>query len=35
LTDEVVAGQQKIADTFARLKLIPKEIKVADIGWKE
>ncbi len=27
-------GQQKIADTFAELKLIPKPIKVADAAWK-
>lgn len=35
LTDEVVAGQQEIADTFAKLSLIPKEIKVSDVVWKE
>jgi sulfonate transport system substrate-binding protein len=30
ITDEVVAEQQKIADTFQQLKLIPKPITVAD-----
>lgn len=30
LTQQVVAEQQKIADTFFELKLIPKAIKVAD-----
>ncbi|MDM0089158.1 MULTISPECIES: sulfonate ABC transporter substrate-binding protein [unclassified Variovorax] len=30
LTPEVVADQQKIADTFFQLKLIPKAIKVRD-----
>lgn len=30
LTDEVVTQQQKIADTFAELKLIPKPIVVRD-----
>lgn len=27
-------GQQKIADVFANLKLIPKPLKVADAAWK-
>ena len=30
LDDEVVAEQQKIADTFFELGLIPKAIKIAD-----
>jgi sulfonate transport system substrate-binding protein len=30
ITDEVVAEQQKIADTFQQLNLIPKPITVAD-----
>lgn len=34
ITDEVVAGQQKMADTFFGLKLIPQQIKVADAVWK-
>jgi sulfonate transport system substrate-binding protein len=27
-------GQQKIADTFTKLKLIPKSLKVDDAAWK-
>ena len=27
-------GQQKIADAFADLKLIPKPLKVTDAAWK-
>jgi len=34
ITDEIVKGQQQIADTFYNLKLIPKQIKVADVVWK-
>lgn len=34
LSDEVIAEQQKIADSFYKLKLIPKETKVADVVWK-
>ena len=30
ITREVAADQQKIADTFHELKLIPKPIKVSD-----
>lgn len=30
ITDQVLAEQQKLADTFFDLKLIPKEIKVKD-----
>ncbi len=30
ISDEIIAAQQQIADTFHSLKLIPKEIKVAD-----
>ncbi|MBO9516403.1 MAG: sulfonate ABC transporter substrate-binding protein [Variovorax sp.] len=30
ITPEVVAGQQKIADTFHQLKLIPKPIRISD-----
>lgn len=33
LTPEVVAAQQKIADTFAQLKLIPKPLVVKDVIW--
>lgn len=30
LTDEVIAKQQEIADTFYKIKLIPQEIKVKE-----
>ncbi|WP_354685229.1 sulfonate ABC transporter substrate-binding protein [Cupriavidus necator] len=30
---EVLAGQQRIADTFHSLKLIPRPVKVADARW--
>lgn len=33
LTPEVVAAQQKIADTFADLKLIPKRLSIKDVVW--
>jgi sulfonate transport system substrate-binding protein len=32
--EEVIRGQQAVADRFARLGLIPKPVKVADIVWK-
>jgi sulfonate transport system substrate-binding protein len=32
--DEVIQTQQAIADRFARLGLIPKPVKVADLVWK-
>ncbi|NPC54344.1 sulfonate ABC transporter substrate-binding protein [Caenimonas soli] len=34
LTDEVIAQQQKIADTFHELKLIPKAISVKEASWR-
>ncbi|MBV9385485.1 MAG: hypothetical protein JOZ78_03550, partial [Chroococcidiopsidaceae cyanobacterium CP_BM_ER_R8_30] len=34
ITEAVVADQQKIADTFFGLKLIPQQIKIADAVWK-
>ncbi len=34
LTDAVIAEQQKIADAFHELKLIPKPIAVRDAAWK-
>ena len=34
LNDEVVADQQRIADTFHALKLIPQRINVAEAVWK-
>ena len=33
VTAEVLAEQQRIADAFVTLKLIPKPIKVADAAW--
>jgi sulfonate transport system substrate-binding protein len=34
MSDDVVASQQEIADTFYKLGLIDKEIKVADVVWR-
>ncbi len=34
VTDDVLAQQQKIADTFHELKLIPKPIVVREAAWK-
>jgi sulfonate transport system substrate-binding protein len=34
LTDAVISEQQKIADTFYNLKLIPKAINVKEASWK-
>ena len=34
MTAEVLAEQQRIADAFVTLKLIPKPIKVADAAWQ-
>jgi sulfonate transport system substrate-binding protein len=33
ITPETVAAQQKIADTFYQLKLIPKPLSIADVIW--
>jgi len=33
LTPAVVADQQRVADSFARLGLIPKPVRVAEIVW--
>ncbi|SDI56183.1 sulfonate transport system substrate-binding protein [Pseudomonas flavescens] len=33
LTPEVVAAQQKIADTFTELKLIPRKLSIKDVIW--
>ncbi len=33
LSPEVVTAQQKIADTFTALKLIPKKLSIADVIW--
>ena len=34
LKDADIADQQRVADTFTRLGLIPKPIRVADVVWK-
>ena len=34
LKADTVADQQRVADAFARLALIPKPVKVADIVWQ-
>ncbi len=34
LSAAMVADQQRVADAFARIGLIPKPVKVADIVWK-
>lgn len=34
ISDEMIAEQQEIADTFYKLDLIPKAVKVSDIIWK-
>ncbi|MGF0334889.1 sulfonate ABC transporter substrate-binding protein [Ectopseudomonas toyotomiensis] len=33
ISPEVVAAQQKIADTFTELKLIPKQLNIKDVIW--
>jgi sulfonate transport system substrate-binding protein len=33
LNDKVIAEQQKIADTFYELKLIPKQLNIRDVVW--
>ena len=34
LTDEVITKQQEIADTFHKVKLVPKQVQVKEIVWK-
>ncbi len=34
ITPEVVAAQQKIADTFTALKLIPRKLNIAEVIWQ-
>lgn len=34
MNSEMIAEQQQIADTFFKLKLIPKQVKVEEIVWK-
>ena len=33
ISPKVVAAQQKIADTFTELKLIPKQLTIKDVIW--
>lgn len=33
ITPDVIAAQQKIADTFTDLKLIPKQLSIKDVIW--
>ncbi len=33
ITPDVTAAQQKIADTFTDLKLIPKKLSIKDVVW--
>jgi len=33
ITPDVTAAQQKIADTFTQLKLIPKQLSIKDVVW--
>ena len=35
VTPEVLAAQQKIADKFFELKLVPKPVRVADAAWNQ
>lgn len=34
VTDDVIADQQQVADTFFALGLIPKQIKISDVAWR-
>lgn len=34
VSDDVLAAQQKIADTFFGLKLVPKQVKTTDWAWR-
>lgn len=34
VSDDILAAQQKVADAFFELKLIPKAIKVSDAAWR-
>ena len=33
VTSEVLVAQQKIADKFFELKLVPRQVRVADAAW--
>ncbi len=35
ITPEVVSAQQKIADTFSDLKLIPKRLSITEVIWRQ
>lgn len=35
VTPEVLAAQQKIADKFFELKLVPKLVRVVDAAWSQ
>ena len=35
ITDEIIAGQQQVADAFQKINLIPKQINVKEIVWKD
>lgn len=35
ITPQIVADQQQVADAFARLQLIPRPIRVADVAWQQ
>ncbi|MEH2264305.1 sulfonate ABC transporter substrate-binding protein [Nostoc sp.] len=34
LTEEVITKQQEVADTFYKIKLLPREIKVKEVVWQ-
>ena len=34
LSDEVIAKQQEVADTFYKIKLVPKQVNVKEIVWQ-
>ena len=34
VSDEVLAQQQKVADSFYEVKLVPKQVRVADAAWR-
>jgi sulfonate transport system substrate-binding protein len=34
LTPELIASQQRIADTLFRLQLLPREVQVAEAQWR-
>lgn len=34
ITDEIINDQQKVADTFFQLGLIPKQISISEVAWR-